>query len=49
MTDLVDRTGVRIKDFVRWNLVKWVLWLVLFNISISEVVAEKRCVLVFGC
>lgn len=28
---------------------KWVLWLILLNISTSEAVAEGRCVLVVHC
>jgi len=45
VTDFVYRRAVRTKDLVRWSLVKGVLWLILLNISISEVVAGRRCVL----
>lgn len=36
----VDSRVVRTEHVVRWSLVKWVLWLILFNIPISEAVAD---------
>lgn len=38
--DFVDSRVVRAKYVVRWSLVKWVLRLILLNISISEAVAD---------
>lgn len=49
MTDFVDRRAVRTKGVVSWSLVKWILWLILLNISISEVVAEWRNMLMMHC
>lgn len=49
MTDFVDRRAVRTKGVMSWSLVKWILWLILLNISISEVAAERRNMLMMHC